>query len=85
MPADVFQDFDIIYLVKDVKPYWDKYLRFSKTYFDTAYVHMWTAAFEMLFLFGDVARDVAKRLGFVYDEVEEQGIENYMKQVKILM
>ena len=35
-----------------------------------------------LYLFGDVARIVAKRLGFTYDEEEEKGIENYMKQVR---
>ena len=43
---------------------------------------MWQATFEMLYLFGRVAREVATRLGFVYDEEEEQGIEDYMWQVK---
>ena len=36
----------------------------------------------MLYLFGDVARDVAEKLGFAYDEEEEQGIEKYMKMVR---
>ena len=58
------------------------YERFTKTYSDADYEHMWNAAFEMLYLFGDVARNVAERLSFTYDEAEEQGIENYMKQVR---
>lgn len=44
--------------------------------------HMWEAAFEMLSLFGDVARSVGKSLSFVYDEEEEAGIEQYMRQVR---
>lgn len=58
------------------------YVRFTTTYSDASYEHIWAAAFEMLYLFGDVARDVAEQLGFLYDEEEEKGIENYMKQVK---
>lgn len=60
----------------------DIYQRFTKTYTDASYEHMWEAAFEMLYLFGDVARNVAEQLAFTYDEDEEKGIENYMKQVK---
>ncbi|MBR6666314.1 MAG: aminoglycoside 6-adenylyltransferase [Lachnospiraceae bacterium] len=68
--------------------YFKKYLpeelyeRFRKTYSDADYEHMWEAAFEMLYLFGDVARDMAEKLGFAYDEEEEQGIEKYMKMVR---
>ncbi len=68
--------------------YFQKYLpaeiyeRFTKTYSDADYEHMWVAAFEMLYLFGDVARLVAEKLEFSYDEAEEAGIENYMKQVR---
>lgn len=58
------------------------YLKFTQTYSDASYEHIWEAAFEMLHLFGNVARDVAEQLGFLYDEEEEKGIENYMKQVK---
>ena len=68
--------------------YFKKYLptevyeRFARTYSDADYEHIWTATFEMLHLFGDVAREVADRLQFVYDQEEEQGIEKYMKQVR---
>lgn len=68
--------------------YFKKYLptelyeRFAKTYSDADYEHIWAAAFEMLYLFGVVAREVAEKLGFVYDEAQEQGIERYMKQVR---
>lgn len=58
------------------------YLKFTQTYSDASYEHIWEAAFEMLHLFGNVARVVAEQLGFLYDEEEEKGIENYMKQVK---
>lgn len=58
------------------------YERFTQTYSDADYGHMWDAAFEMLYLFGDAARHVAERLAFIYDEAEEQGIENYMRQVR---
>ena len=43
---------------------------------------MWKAAFTTLELFGEVARTVADRLDFTYDEAEEKGIKNYMKQVR---
>ena len=68
--------------------YFKKYLpfeiyeRFRKTYSDADYEHMWAAAFETLYLFGDVARSVAEKLGFAYAEEEEQGIEQYMEMVR---
>ena len=68
--------------------YFKKYLptevyeRFARTYSDADYGHIWAATFEMLHLFGDVAREVADRLQFVYDQEEEQGIEKYMKLVR---
>ena len=60
----------------------DIYERFAKTYSDADYEHMWEAAFEMLYLFGDVARVVAGQLEFKYDEAEEKGIEYYMRWVR---
>lgn len=60
----------------------DIYERFTKTYSDAEYEHMWVAAFEMLYLFGDVARYVAEQLSYTYDKAEEAGIESYMKQVR---
>ena len=50
--------------------------------FGAEYDAVWEAVFEALYLFGDVAREVAAKLEFTYDEAEEKGIENYMKQVK---
>ena len=58
------------------------YERFKATYSNADYGNMWKAAFDMLYLFGDVARIVAAKLEFTYDESEEKGIEDYMKQVK---
>lgn len=58
------------------------YERFKATYSGADDDSMWRAAFEMLYLFGDAAREVAAKLGFAYDELEEKGIENYMKLVK---
>ena len=60
----------------------DIYERFKLTYSDAEYVNMWKATYNTLYLFGDVARDVASKLEFAYDEAEEEGIANYMKQVK---
>lgn len=37
---------------------------------------------EMFKLILDVAKEVAEKLEFTYDAAEEQGIENYMKQVR---
>ncbi len=68
------------YLKKMLPP--DFYDRFRKTYPDADSGHMWDAAFEMLSLFGDTARDVAGQLSYVYDEEEEKGIRSYMEQVK---
>lgn len=68
--------------------YFKKYLpeniyeRFLETYSNAEAEAMWQATFATLYLFGDVAREVAEKLEFTYDAAEEQGIENYMKQVK---
>lgn len=68
--------------------YFKKYLpeniyeRFKATYSNADYDNMWKAAFDTLYLFGDVARIVAAKLEFTYDELEEKGIEDYMKLVK---
>ena len=58
------------------------YERFCRTYTEADYESMWEAAFTMLELFGDVARMVADKLNFVYDEEEEKGIEKYIKLCK---
>ena len=60
----------------------DIYLKFTKTYSDADYEHMWNAAFEMLYLFDDVAKVVAEQMSFFYNEDEAAGIERYMKKVK---
>ena len=68
--------------------YFKKYLpeaiyeKFMETYSNAEYDSVWKAAFDALYLFGKVARAVASKLEFTYDESEEKGIENYMKQVK---
>ena len=58
------------------------YKRYKATYSGAEYDAIWNAVFEALYLFGDVAREVAAKLEFTYDEAEEKGIENYMRQVK---
>lgn len=68
--------------------YFKKYLpetiyeRFKATYSNADYGNMWKAAFETLYLFGEIAGSVAAKLEFTYDESEEKGIEDYMKLVK---
>lgn len=68
--------------------YFKKYLpeniygRFKSAYSNADYENMWKAAFDTLYLFGDVARTVAAKLELAYDESEEKGIYDYMKQVK---
>ena len=58
------------------------YQRFIKTYFTAETNAMWNGSFESLYLFGEVARTVAAKLDFTYNEAEEKAIENYMNQVK---
>ncbi|MBQ9764976.1 MAG: aminoglycoside 6-adenylyltransferase [Lachnospiraceae bacterium] len=58
------------------------YMRFTKTYSDADYEHMWHAAFEMLYLFDEVAKEVAGHMNFLFDVDEAKGIESYMKQVR---
>ena len=60
----------------------DMYKRFKATYSCAETDAMWNAAFETLYLFGDVARAVAAKLGFSYNEAEGKAIEAYMRQVK---
>lgn len=68
--------------------YFKKYLpeniygRFKSAYSNADYENMWKAAFDTLYLFRDVARTVAAKLELAYDESEEKGIYDYMKQVK---
>lgn len=70
------------------RKYFKKYLpetiyeKFMATYSSAEHDSVWKAAFDALYLFGNVAREVAAKLEFTYDESEEKGIENYMKQVK---
>lgn len=81
-------DYDFRVSVGKSGKYFKKYLpenvytRFQATYPNADPVNMWKAAFEMLHLFGDVAREVAGKLDFTYNETEEKGIENYMMQVR---
>lgn len=58
------------------------YTKFTKTYCDADFEHMWDASFEMLYLFDEIARVVAEDLDFIYDERNRNGIEKYMKQVR---
>lgn len=44
----------------------DIYERFRATYSNADYENMWKAVFDMLYLFGDVARLVAAKLGYIY-------------------
>lgn len=60
----------------------DMYRRFEKTYPDADYQHIWASAFEMLDLFRDAALYTAEILKFTYDFAEEDGIRQYMLQVK---
>lgn len=58
------------------------YERFKTTYSNADYDDMRKAAFDTLYLFGDIARIVAAKLEFTYDELEEKGIHDYMNLVK---
>lgn len=60
----------------------DFYRRLLDTYSGAEPSQLWDAAFAMLALFGDAARDAAQRLGYTYDEAEERAIRRYMQQVK---
>lgn len=69
---------------KYLKKYLPKsyYEQFIQTYPTAQSSAMWKAAFDSLYLFGDVARKVATKLDFSYNESEEKAIETYMKMVK---
>lgn len=69
---------------KYLKKYLPKsyYEQFIQTYPTAQIPAMWKAAFDSLYLFGDVARQVATKLNFLYNEAEEKAIETYMKMVK---
>lgn len=58
------------------------YERFLSTYPEANAEKMWQASFEMVALFGEVARSVAGKLGFQYDEDEEKAILDYMKLIR---
>ncbi len=60
----------------------DIYGRFAATYCRAVSGEMWQADFDMLSLFGDVARSTAAALGFTYNAEEEKGIAQYMQQVR---
>lgn len=60
----------------------EMYESFVRTYPDGDFAHMWDAAFEMLDLFGRAARELARGLGYGYDQAEEAGIRGYMEMVR---
>lgn len=68
------------YFKKYLSP--ELYQRYINTYTAAGFDKMWNTVFEMLDLFGDVARKTADMLGFSYDEEEEKGIIEYCKLVK---
>lgn len=60
----------------------DIYQRYIDTYTTAGYDELWETVYSMIELFGDVARVVAEKLDFTYDEEEEKGIIDYCNLVK---
>lgn len=58
------------------------YLRFRDSYGGADTASMWKSAFDVLDIFGEVAREVAAGLGFRYNEAEEDAIRDYMEKVR---
>lgn len=52
-----------------------------RTYSDHQIEHNWQAMFEMMELFGELGREVANRLGFVYRLDEEENVRGYVKEI----
>lgn len=60
----------------------DWYQRLLDTYSGAEPARLWAAVFAALDLFGDAARDVARRLSFSYGADEERAIRRYLEQVR---
>ena len=59
----------------------EQYELLLKTYSDGAVESIWKSVFVMCDLFGQVAREVSKKLSYAYDEKEENGARFYLEQV----
>ena len=60
----------------------ETYKRYLSTYPEANAEQLWRASFEMVSLFGEIARELASKFGFRYDEDEEKGILDYMELVR---
>ena len=61
-----------------------RYKMYAGTYSDAEYDKLWRSVFTMCRLFGEMAKDVAERSGFVYPGQEDRGMTAYLKSIKEL-
>ena len=59
----------------------EQYELLLKTYSDGAVESIWKSVFVMCDLFGQVAREISKKLLYAYDEKEENSAKFYLEQV----
>lgn len=59
----------------------EEWSAFLETYFDGNVDNAWKAVLKMCDLFGNVARDVGKQLGYPYNEKEGAAARQYLEQV----
>ena len=59
----------------------EEYETFLMTYPDANIEHIWRAVFTMCDLFGQVAREIAAKLDYYYEEKDERGARLYLETV----
>ena len=62
----------------------EQYRKFTHTYTDSNYDHIWQALFAMGELFRELARAVAPSFGFVYPQRDDDEMTGYLRRVRAL-
>lgn len=62
----------------------DMWERFLKTYSDAIIEHIWEAVMVMCHLFDEAAKEVAKGLGYIYNQEEADASWGYLEHVRYL-
>lgn len=68
--------------------YFKKYLpselyeQYAKTYSDCNDENLWDAIFTACYLFRSMAKDVAKHLGYTYNQQDDDGIMRYLEKMR---
>lgn len=74
VPEDIFQDYDVVYVVRETKSFIE----------DKHWIEQFADGVRMCDLFERTARYVGAELGYTYNETEGANSRGYLEHVRIL-